>query len=417
MKLIKTSFYTSISTAVSFMSGFFVTKFVAVKIGPVGLTYVGQYQNTIAIIAMLSTLAVTTGVIKYLSEHKNDRNYQNKVISTAFFIILISSALCTAFVLLSSKLLSQIVFKSDDFSGVFFLYGFFILIVALNSLMTALYNGLKEIKYLTTVNIIGSLSGVFLTVTFAYKLGVKGVLIASNFTALIIFIINTSILYKKKYFYFKPSFLNWKIGAAKLLLGFTVMGIVSGIVMPLSQIFIRNHIIATFSANEAGWWQAVTRISDYYLAFITTVLSVYYLPRLSEIKHPFELKREINQGYKIILPVVGLMASTLWIFRFLIVQILFSKEFLPMVPLFTFQLLGDFFKIGSFLLGYLLIAKADIKLFIISEILFSISLVGLSYIFINKYGIIGTTYAFCLNYALYWIAMIFITRKYFTHGK
>ena len=63
MKLIKTSFFTSISTAVTLISGFIVTKFVAVKIGPIGMAYVGQYQNTIAILAMFATLAITTGVV------------------------------------------------------------------------------------------------------------------------------------------------------------------------------------------------------------------------------------------------------------------------------------------------------------------------------------------------------------------
>jgi PST family polysaccharide transporter len=44
-----------------------------------------------------------------------------------------------------------------------------------------------------------------------------------------------------------------------------------------------------------------------------------------------------------------------------------------MKPLFTYQLLGDFFKIGSWLLAYLMIAKALAKTFIITEILFAIS--------------------------------------------
>lgn len=412
MKLLKTSFYTSISTAITFISGFVVTKVVAVKIGPVGITYVGQYQNIIAIMAMFSTLAVTTGVIKYLAEHKEDNLQKKRIISTAFIIILISSCIVSLSVIYFSRFLSIIVFKSKDFSNVFFLYGFFIGIMALNTLISAVYNGLKEIKYLTIVNIAGSLTGIIFTVFFAYKLGVKGVLIANNFTALVIFLINLVILYKRKYFHVKPEFLQWKSSSAKLLLGFTLMGIVSGLVMPLSQIFIRNRIMNIFSANEAGWWQAVTRISDYYLAFITTILSVYYLPRLSEINTKVELKQEIKNGYKIVLPIVGFMALCIWTFKILIVHILFSKDFLPMTPLFTFQLLGDFFKIGSFLLGYILIAKADIKLFIISEVIFSLSLVFFSYLFIGKFGVIGSTYAFCVNYALYWVAMFFITKKY-----
>ncbi len=417
MKLIKTSFYTSISTAVSFISGFIVTKVVAVKIGPAGMSYVGQYQNTIAILAMLATLAVTTGVIKYLAEHKEQDQKKQQVISTALAIILISSLIVSLFVFFAKDFLSRQAFKDESFADVFLLYGFFISIIAINSLVSAVYNGLKEIRYLTIVNIITSVTGICFTVFFAYKLGVKGVLIANNFTAIIVFIANMVILRRKKYFHFKPSLSKWNNDTAKLLLGFTVIGIVSGLVMPASQILIRSRIITHFSANEAGWWQAVTRISDYYLAFVTTVLSIYYLPRLSEIKVKSELRQEIIKGYKIILPVVGVMALSIWLLRVWVVHILFSKAFLPMTPLFSFQLLGDFFKIGSWLLGYILIAKADIKLVIITEILFAVSLVLLSYFFMGKFGIIGTTYAFCINYALYWIAMVIFTRKYFVDGK
>jgi len=412
MKLIKTSFYTSISTAITFISGFIVTKVVAVKIGPVGMAYVGQYQNTIAIIAMFSTLAITTGVVKYLAEHNEDSIKKKKIISTAFVIILVSSSIISLLVIAFNHALSVASFKSGDFSDIFLLYGFFVVLIAFNSLITAIYNGLKEIRHLTLVSVSGSLAGIIFTVLFAYKMGVKGVLIANNFTAIVIFIINMVVLYKNKYFYLKPDLSNWDYSLARLLLGFTVMGVVSGFVMPLAQIMIRNKIVNLFSANEAGWWQGVTRISDYYLGFVTTVLSVYYLPRLSEIKSKDELKIEIIKGYKIVLPVVGFMALLIWLFRYAIIHILFSKDFLPMTPLFTFQLLGDFFKIASFLLGYVLIAKAAIKIFIITEVLFSISLVILSYFFLNRYGIIGTTYAFCINYLLYWIIIFFVTRKY-----
>ncbi len=413
MKLIKTSFYTSISTAVTFISGFIVTKFVAVKIGPAGISYVGQYQNIIAIMAMFSTLAITSGVVKYLAEHKEDHKKKEQVISTAFIIILICSGIISFFVFSANKFLSNTVFSSSNFADVFFLYGFFVTILALNSLIASVYNGLKKIKYLTAINITGSLAGVVFTVLFAHNMGVKGVLIANNFTGLVIFIINIVILNKKKFFQLKPKFSEWNSSTAKLLFGFTLIGIVSGLLWPITQILIRNRIITGFSATEAGWWQAVTRISDYYLSFITTVLSIYYMPRLSEIKDKAELKKEILDGYKIILPVVAFLALLIWVFRVLIVKILFTNEFLPMIPLFTFQLLGDFFKIGSMLLAYTLIAKADIKMFIISEVLFSISLVFLSYFFIDKYGIIGTTYAFCINYALYWIIVFFITKKHY----
>ena len=95
----------------------------------------------------------------------------------------------------------------------------------------------------------------------------------------------------------------------------------------------------------------------------------------------------------------------------IIIHILFTSEFLPMKPLFTFQLLGDFFKIGSWLLAFLMIAKSMTRTFIITESIFAISYVLLSYLFMNHFGIIGATYSFCINYGAYWIMMWLIMKK------
>ncbi len=196
-----------------------------------------------------------------------------------------------------------------------------------------------------------------------------------------------------------------------MLSGFSLMAIVSGFVSPAMQVFIRDRIISQFSVTDAGYWQAVTKISDYYLGFITTVLAVYYMPRLSEIQSRKLLRAEILKGYKIVLPVVGILAFAIWLLKDFIIHVLFTPEFLPMKPLFTYQLLGDFFKIGSWLLAYLMIAKAMTKTYIITEIIFGISYVILSYYMMNQYGIIGATYSFCINYGLYWILMFFLMKN------
>ena len=410
MNLIKTSFYTSISTAINFISGFIVIKVVAVKIGPQGIAFVGQFQNTTSILTMLATAAITTGVIKYLAEHKNDSFKSQKIINTAFLIVFFSSLIISLFVMSASGYLSEAAFKTKDFWIVYFLFGLFTMAISFNSIFLAILNGLKEIKKFTIINICSSLIGVAVTVIFAYTFGLIGVLIASTATAVIIFFINIY-FFNKLGIRWKPDFKSWDKPVVKMLSGFSLMALVSGLVLPTMQILVRDRIILQFSVADAGYWQAVTKISDYYLGFITSVLGVYYMPRLSEIQSKTEMKNEIIKGYKIILPAVGLIAFLIWLLKGFIIHILFTPEFLPMKPLFTFQLLGDFFKIGSWLLGYLMIAKAMTKAFIITEIIFAASYVVLSYYFMNHYGIIGATYSFCVNYGLYWILMWILMKK------
>ena len=413
MNLIKTSFYASIATVVTFISGFIVTKFVAVKIGPSGIAYVGQFTNTVAILTMIATGAITTGVVKYLAGYQNDREKQASVIATALKIILICSFIVSLFVIIASNYLSNSAFRTREFWPVFVLYGIFLTILSLNTLFVSIFNGLKQIKKLTIINITGSLAGIIFTITFANFLGVTGVLIASNFTALIVFILNLWFLKDFKGLQWKPDFRIWDKKLVQLLFAFTLMTMTSGLLTPFTQLMIRGRIIENFSIAEAGYWQAVTRISDYYLGFITTVLSIYYLPRLSEINEKQELRKEIFKGYKLILPAVGIMAMVIWLLRSLIVHILFTPEFMPMLPLFKYQLLGDFFKIGSWLVSFIMVSKALTKVFIMSEIGFSVTQITLSYYFIGHFGIIGATYAFCINYAAYWIVMWFLMKKHF----
>lgn len=410
MNLIKTSFYTSISTAITFISGFIVVKVVAVKIGPEGIAFVGQFQNTTAIFTMLATAAITTGVVKYLAEHKNNPVKSQQIINTAFLIVFLSSLIISLFVMSTSGYLSEAAFKTKNFWIVYFLFGLFTMFISFNSIFSAILNGLQEIRKFTIINIFSSLIGVTITVIFAYTLGLEGVLVASIATAFIIFFINIY-FFNKLGIKWKPNFKSWDKPVVKMLSGFSLMAIVSGFVLPSMQILVRDRIILQFSVTDAGYWQAITKISDYYLGFITSVLGVYYMPRLSEIHSKVELRNEIAKGYKIILPVVGIIAFMIWLFKGFIIHILFTPEFLPMKPLFTYQLLGDFFKIGSWLLGYLLIAKAMTKTFIATEIIFAISYVALSYYFMNHYGIIGATYSFCINYGLYWIFMSILMRK------
>jgi PST family polysaccharide transporter len=82
-----------------------------------------------------------------------------------------------------------------------------------------------------------------------------------------------------------------------------------------------------------------------------------------------------------------------------------------MADYFIPQLIGDFFKIGSWLLAFLMIAKAKTKLYITTELLFGGFLILLSVLGIQYFGAIGAIYAYALNYMLYFVLMIFVFSK------
>ena len=411
MNLIKTSFYTSISQALSILGGLISVKVISTKIGPEGMAMTGQFLNTSSVFALFATGALGVGVVKYLAQFSNDKAMQLKIIRCAVIVMASCSLFVSIIVIFSSNILSTYAFKTEKYQSIYIYWGCFLLISTFSNLFASILNGLKLIKFLTIVNVTGTAVGVTITIVMANYFGVKGVLIASNFTALVLFCIHLYFLNKYRWFSFKELFGKIDIKVLRLFTAFILMTIVSGILVPAIQFFVRNKIISDFSFAEAGYWQSVTRISDYYLGFITSVLAVYYLPRLSEIIDRNELRKEIKQGYKIILPVVGVLSFSIWLCRYWIISILLTKEFMPSADLYAFQFLGDFFKIASWLLAYLMLAKSLKITFIISEIITSFVYVLLCYFFMNKYGLIGSVYGFCLTYFLYFIAMFIIMKK------
>lgn len=90
------------------------------------------------------------------------------------------------------------------------------------------------------------------------------------------------------------------------------MALTSILTVPLTNFILRNYIGNVIGWSQAGYWQAIWYISSMYLMVITTALNIYYLPRLSEIKDKKEIKKELLNGYVLIIPFIVLL--TLGIF-------------------------------------------------------------------------------------------------------
>lgn len=173
-----------------------------------------------------------------------------------------------------------------------------------------------------------------------------------------------------------------------------------------------NHIIETLSTEEAGYWDGLSKISIAYLGIITSSLAIYYLPKLSSLKERLEIRRELLNGYKIITPGLIVILFMVFIFRNSVINILYSSEFMGMNSLFAYQLAGDFFKIMSWLLAYLMLAKALTTIFIVSQIVILSGSYLLSTYLITLIGLGGVVMAHFIIYLTYFIFTIIVFKTY-----
>jgi PST family polysaccharide transporter len=276
--------------------------------------------------------------------------------------------------------------------------------------LIATVNGYRDFKTLAKLKVTNSLVALVMSGSLAWFFLLKGALIAQAVNTSIVFLISFALIFRNRNSYFSFNYLFFDKIILKKLLAFTLMALTSAQLKPFVQLFLRDYIITHGNEFDAGIWEATKRLSQYYILVLTTALGAYYLPKLSSLTTNLALRKEIISGIKIIMPLFILIALLIYILKGWIIQLLFSVEFLPMKELIFPQLIGDFFMIFSFMIAYLMLAKAMVKVFMISQIIFAGVRILLSITFFNIGGIEGVVWANAANYFLY-TCFVLITFK------
>jgi len=94
-----------------------------------------------------------------------------------------------------------------------------------------------------------------------------------------------------------------------------------------------------------------------------------------------------------------------------LIRILYSKEFLPIVPLVCWGILGMILKAVSWSMGYILIAKGDSKVFIRTSVGFNTLFLLINVLGYHFYGLEGLGITFTINYVIHFLALKIITAK------
>ena len=410
MSLVKTSILSFIATSIKIVAGLVINKAIAVFVGSTGLALVGQFQDFIRLAMTAAQGGINAGVTKYTAEYSKDGTKIPLLFATSARISLVSSFIVGGILIISPKVLSEFFLKSGEYQNIFRLFGFTIILFVFNNFLLSILNGLKEIKLWAVINITQSIYALIFTTLLIFFFEVKGVLIALVTNQSIVFVVVLWMLKKHPTVRLEYFLGGYSRSEAKNLFKYAAMAVTTAIAVPVSHIVIRNHIVMNLGWEQAGYWQGIWYISSMYLTVVTTTLGIYYLPTLSQIQGQKEILKEISSGLRLIAPIIVLISFVVFTLKDTIISVLFTQEFLPMRELFLWQMVGNVLKIIAWLFSYVMLAKAMTKLYIGTEILFSISFVVLSLFFTDAFGLVGMSYSFALNYAIYLVVIVVLVK-------
>ncbi len=409
MKLLRNQFLSvsaknAIQIIVRFVVGLLNMKVIALFVGPSGMALFGQLQNTLQIGTTLSGLGFSNGIIRYNSEFRNEPNKQQLYNSSCFTSTLLVSTLLGIIIIIFSKDLSNFLFNTAQYQLICTFGGIYLLSTSFFNFVIAILNGLQKLKRFIILNIIQSVS-LLIFISIATALWqTEGMLwaliVQSVFTALasILILVNTSIKVK----------LHLSMNALGRLSNYSIITLTSGIVGPLALLLIRDIIIRQLSVESAGIWEAISKISNSYIVFVTGAFAYYFLPRFANLTDKASIRHEVHSTYRILIPLLIVGSLSLFLFRTPLINTVFTKEFEAATTIIKWQLIGDVFKVLSWLIGYLLMAKAKTKTFVATEIISGLLQITLTHLLVARFGIEGSTLAYCIENMMYFGMMYLI---------
>ncbi len=408
--MLETSALSGLSTFAKMVLGFISNKVLSIYLGPGGFALIGQFNNFSSIVLGLGNGGISVGVTKYVAEFFDDREKRDRIIRTGFYVMIISSLVMGILAAAFRNEIADRLFHDTGYSPIFIGFSVAIVFSSFNVIFAAILNGLKMVRKLVFVNISTAFLTVAILLPMVMRWGLIGAFAASLIVLPVVSVLSLIILRKIRLDSeaLKPRFDKM---AFSRLIRFSLMTLTTTVAAPISMILIRNSIVSNLSLESAGYWQGMVKLSDIYLSVLTSSLSMYYLPRLSEIKGRDELRQEIFLGYKILLPLMVCLVLGIYFLKDVIIHLLFTPEFYPMRELFAFQLTGDFLKIACWLLSYIIVAKAMTKIFVLTEILFNASFVVLAVVLMKYFRLVGVTYAHAANYFLYLVFLVVVFRN------
>ena len=410
--LFKVTSLNSISVLLKIGIGLITSKVLAIFIGPSGMALTGNLRNFLTSTESIATLGFQNGIVKYIVEHKENEEGLKRIISTVFLSLLTVTLVLSGVLFLFSSYWNDFIFgKVLEYASIFKILALVLPWYVVTIFLLAVINGLGKFKKVIYINVIGNCLGLVFSVFMVWKFTTFGALLSIIIPPSLLFFVAFYFINKEIQFIKIISFHFFDVQVLKKLSSYSLMALISSFFGPLVFLAIRNNVISTLGIEQAGYWEAVTRISTYYLMFISTILSVYFLPKLAFATSVKATKNVFWSYYKGILPLFAVGLVVLYFMRFMLVKLLFTSSFLPVASLFLWQIVGDIFKAASLILGYQFFAKKLTLAFIVTEIFSLFLMYSFSHYFILLYGLEGIVMAHALTYFIYLTVLLIYFRK------
>ena len=399
--------------ALNYLVGMVRVKIIAVLLGPAGVGLIGLYSTALGLVGTVTSLGIASSGVREvaLAHGQDDPQAVARTVKVLRRACWATGLLGWAMAAALAVPLSRWVFGDTAHALAIAVLGVTLLLGAVSGGQTALLQGVRRIGDLARIQVLAMLlnTGVAIGLyTWLREEGIVPVLVATAVVSL------ACSWWFARRVALQPVQLpwqqTWRETRRLAKLGFAFMW--SGLLQAGLGMFTIGLITRTHGLEAGGYYQAAWALSGMFAAFVLSAMGTDFYPRLTAVINDREAAvRAVNEQTEIgiLLALPGLLATLA--FGPWILELFYSKKFLPAAELMPWFILGVFGRVVSWPLGFIQLAKGASRVFMLTETTTIALWLGLVLVAVPPFGVVGTAYAFALVYACYTLVMLAASRQ------
>lgn len=386
------------------------TKLVALWLSADGVGLFGILNTTIDTTATLTDMGLRQSAVRDVAQNSQKPSLLARTAEVVRRWSRLTGAFGAVVLCALAVPLSQWFFASYDRWWMFALVSLSMLLNAITGGEQALLQGSQRLKVLLRATVWGSAAGLILSIPLYRWCGLTGVVwsviiySAAGLAAVLYHQQRTPIHSSTPQLINSSSHLSsrevWNEGKGFMKLGLWMA--VAAFVTNMAHMVFLAFLSRQASLAEVGYYQGGVTLVVRYMGLIFTAMGMEFYPRLAA--NAFSKKRTalfVNHEATVLLTVLIPVIAIFLLARQWIVLLLYRPEFMAIVPFISWAVLSCVFKASSWCMAYVMLARGDGKIYLITEA--TDACVGLL-LCIGAYscvGLQGVGIAYILWYLLY----------------
>lgn len=378
------------------------TKLVALWIGPVGMGLFGLFNQALEMLNTATNLGVRSSSVRDVSQaiDSGDRSHVARVIAVVrrWSVWLgLGGALITAAL---APALSRLSFGDESHLWGFVALAAAVLLMALTNGEYAVLQGTARLRRLASVTLWGTLGGLLISVPLFYWLRERSIL--PSIIAYAACCAAAAWVLRDR---------TWPHAqvpageAARMGLGFVRLGayMTAGSLVSIAASYAfsswLNHAGGT---GEVGLYQAGYTLVNKYTGLVLTALGMEYYPRLARVAGSrLRLRAMVGQEVVLCTVVMAPVVALMMVLREPVVKLLYSGEFVAVLGMVSWCLVGTVFRALSWCMSFVILAKGDGRTFLATETLSAAVGLALNVACYMHWGLDGLGMSFAAWYVVY----------------